>query len=143
MTNKQAAERLRYNYPDECYPKLCKAYDVAIKALEQPEPCQDAISRRAAISAITSHSGVVDKSVAKRILVQLPSVQPERKWIPCRERVPEVGDYVICSQENGDVGEGKLLPDGNWLILYESAEYGTRWVTAWMPLPEPYRETEP
>lgn len=64
----------------------------------------------------------------------------EPKWIPCKECMPEVGDYVICSQKNGDVGEGKLLPDGNWLILYESAEYGTRWVKAWMPLPLAYRE---
>ena len=70
----------------------------------------------------------------------MPTIEPEPKWIPCKECMPEVGDYVICSQKNGDVGEGKLLPDGNWLILYESAEYGTRWVTAWMPLPSAYRE---
>ena len=38
---------------------------------------QDLISRREAIRAITNHNGVVDKSVAKRILTQLPSAQPE------------------------------------------------------------------
>ena len=68
------------------------------------------------------------------------SALSEPHWIPCSERLPEMGDYVICAQENGDVGEGKLLPDGNWLILYESAEYGPRWVRAWMSLPEPYEE---
>ena len=77
---------------------------------------------------------------ARKLMVDAPEVQPEPKWISCKECLPEIGDYVICSQENGDVGEGKLLPDGNWLILYESAVYGIRWVTAWMPLPEPYRE---
>lgn len=76
---------------------------------------------------------------ALKLIVDAPEVKPEPKWIPCKERLPEVGDYVICSQENGDVGEGKLLPDGDWLILYESAVYGIRWVTAWMPLPEPYQ----
>lgn len=66
--------------------------------------------------------------------------QPDPKWIPCKKCMPEIGNYVICSQENGDVGEGKLLPDGNWLILYGSAEYEISWVTAWMPLPSAYRE---
>lgn len=68
-----------------------------------------------------------------------PTIEPEPQWIPCSEGLPEMGDYVICSQKNGDVGEGKLLPDGDWMILYESAEYGIRWVTAWMPLPSVYR----
>lgn len=36
----------------------------------------DLIDRQAAIRAITNHNGVVDKSVAKRILTQLPSAQP-------------------------------------------------------------------
>ena len=62
----------------------------------------------------------------------------ECKWIPASERLPEVGDYVICSQINRDVGEGYLLPDGRWKILYESAVYEQDWVKAWMPLPEPY-----
>jgi hypothetical protein len=64
----------------------------------------------------------------------------ECKWIPVSERLPEVGDFVICSQINRDVGEGTLLPDGRWHILFESCEYEAGWVTAWMPLPELYRE---
>lgn len=36
---------------------------------------EDTISRREAIDAIISQHGVVDKSVAKRILIQLPSAQ--------------------------------------------------------------------
>ncbi len=37
----------------------------------------DSISRQAAIKSITGHKGVVDKSVAKRILMQLPPAEPE------------------------------------------------------------------
>lgn len=37
----------------------------------------DLIERQVAIDAITSYNGVVDKSVAKRILIQLPPEQPE------------------------------------------------------------------
>ena len=44
---------------------------------------KDLIERQAAISAITSYSGVVDKSVAKRILTQLPSAQPEETCDTC------------------------------------------------------------
>lgn len=36
----------------------------------------DLISRQMAIDAMISQNGVVDKSVAKRILIQLPSVEP-------------------------------------------------------------------
>ena len=64
----------------------------------------------------------------------------ECKWIPVSERPPEVGDYVICSQINRDVGEGYLLPDGSWKILYESREYEAGWVKAWMPMPDRYTE---
>lgn len=46
-------------------------------------PINDCINRQAAISAITGHSGVVDKSVAKRILTQMPSAQP--KIIRCQD----------------------------------------------------------
>lgn len=40
-------------------------------------PSNDCISRRDTMSAIMNHSGVVDKSVAKRILTQMSSAQPE------------------------------------------------------------------
>lgn len=37
----------------------------------------DLISRQAAIRLITGYNGVMDKSVAKRLLIQMPSAQPE------------------------------------------------------------------
>ena len=43
----------------------------------------DLISRAEAVHAITSHDGVVDKSVAKRLLIQLQSVQPKPDIIAC------------------------------------------------------------
>lgn len=43
----------------------------------------DLIYRDEAIKTITSHNGVVDKSVAKRLLLQMKSAQPRQKgkWI--------------------------------------------------------------
>lgn len=63
----------------------------------------------------------------------------ENQWIPVSERLPEIGEYVLCSQENGDVGEGKLFYDGEWFICYDQTCRGSYWVKAWMPLPEPWK----
>ena len=62
------------------------AIDRAIEVLEQLPSAQpdvpdtsvgDMVSRQMALHIITGYNGVVDKSVAKRLLTQLPSVQPE------------------------------------------------------------------
>ena len=62
------------------------------------------------------------------------------KWIPCSERLPEVWDYVLCSQINGDVAEGQLLDDGYWHICYDQSHRRKTWVVAWQPLPERYKK---
>lgn len=42
----------------------------------------DLISRKDAINAIIKQNGTVDKSVAKRILIQLPSAEPKTAvWV--------------------------------------------------------------
>ena len=43
MTNAEAIETLRANYPDVCFEQLREAVDKAIKALEEPKwiPCVD------------------------------------------------------------------------------------------------------
>ena len=66
----------------------------------------------------------------------------ENQWIPCSERLPEVGEYVLCSQDNGDVGEGKLLDYGSWFICYDQTCRGDYWVKAWAPLPDQYKGEE-
>lgn len=38
MTREEAIDVLKHNYPSSCYEDLCKAVDMAIKALGQPEP---------------------------------------------------------------------------------------------------------
>ena len=70
-------------------------------------------------------------------LANFPTVN---QWISCGDRLPEIGEYVLCSQDNGDVGEGKLLDYGSWLICYDQTCRGSYWVNAWMPLPEPWKE---
>ena len=101
-------------------------------------------------------------------LTELPSAQPEQRWIPVTERLPEDIRPVIVTWKNTDPASyyqyivGKhftgtaCYKNGKW-YWYSSttedmlAEYG-RYDSeefdeaieciAWMPLPEPYREEE-
>ena len=71
------------------------------------------------------------------------------KWIPCSERLPESGEYVLVSFEN----DGIILPDmatyqvdqdgnGAFCASDDFVTYASvgLYVNAWMPLPEPYKE---
>ena len=60
-----------------------------------------------------------------------PSAQP--KWIPVSEGLPKKdGDYLVTTH----IGQlaRYIFAKGR------SEEYWTRCTTAWMPLPEPYKE---
>ena len=63
---------------------------------------------------------------------ELPSAEPEQRWIPVTERLPEATVSVIVTSTNGYVYTSRIV-SGEW-------EYGGN-VTAWMPLPEPYKES--
>lgn len=68
------------------------------------------------------------------------------RWIPVTERLPEKGHNILISTSYGYVGEGEYKGlkeyrhtwvQYRWSVLLRDDE-----VTAWMPLPEPYREEE-
>lgn len=65
------------------------------------------------------------------------------KWIPCDEELPDEGQIVLCSFKNGDIDvwtyRRSILwenPEGVWCNQYIVG------ITAWMPLPEPYKKEE-
>ena len=77
----------------------------------------------------------------------LPSAQP--RWIPCEERLPEEQDEYLVTwvtkRYSGKrlVGIGIFeydLSEDNWLFDDYMNAYVDATVTAWMPLPEPYKE---
>jgi len=131
----------------------------------------DLISRQAAIDEIKEIYEWHDNVTKERIIEhfkQLPSAQPEQRWIPCSERLPEDIRPVIVTWKNTDpksyyqyiVGKHftgtACYKNGKW-YWYSSttedmlAEYG-RYDSeefdeaieciAWMPLPEPYKGGE-
>ena len=96
------------------------------------------ISRQAAIDgkiSIQLADGVEiysDEAVPVEYLKRLPSAQPEQRWIPCSEKPPEEGSYLVWMP---------WAPPKHRIAV---AEYcGGYWniktpISAWMLLPEPY-----
>lgn len=73
----------------------------------------------------------------------LPSAQPEQRWIPCSERLPEKwGDYLVTMKWKG-VGFGEVYIETNMAVYDNRAkEWDCTDVIAWMPLPKPARLEE-
>ena len=120
----------------------------------------DLISRQQAIEAVEKsmyenpHENAIHRSMHDHehrhfltILMGLPSAQPEQRWIPCSERLPEIDKEVlvtdgelcwVCSLfESPDIEDGLYQWEDNYGHWYEFET----WV-AWMPLPEPYQRGE-
>lgn len=127
----------------------------------------DLISRQAAIEALEESKRIyVDRRVIigkmQDIVSNLPSAQPEQRWIPFKTRpltkaekeehpewdgildckLPDDGQRILVSvsvrgHESVQYDEFEFYTDGG-SYLDSGYEIGTE-ATAWMPLPEPYK----
>lgn len=75
-----------------------------------------------------------------------PTIEPEPRWIPCSERLPDddtlmLVNYIVNIPEAMDIWIGWHEMENVWYIDGEahSKEYGNE-VIAWMPLPTAYEE---
>lgn len=71
------------------------------------------------------------------------------RWIPCSERLPETSGYYLACVYDSDVDDFDFRK--NWFAHKDDYDMDeSEWrelqpfemVTAWMPLPKPYRESE-
>lgn len=92
--------------------------------------------------------GLIESCIAD--VKDLPSAQPEQRWIPATERLPEEYGEYICTMENGQVQECGFVPENQrglvdgWSTCEADGHkfLGYADVLAWMPLPEPWKEGE-
>ena len=113
----------------------------------------DCISRQAAIDALHMHLmyRMGTDSNKKRLddwINSLPSAQPEQRWIPCSERLPEDGRQVLVYARSVHYALAKYdemrEADGTYKKQWVTFDawkpfYTIKEVIAWMPLPEPYK----
>lgn len=114
----------------------------------------DLISRQAAIDAFTGILQVPDIETGNRVrdflevivgrIKAIPSAQPEQRWIPVSERLPKEGERVLATVNFDDPfvceidyweDARKAESDMEQMNFMES-------ITAWMPMPDPYKEEE-
>lgn len=129
-----------------------KGFDEEIARLEREwgaeeiEPCEDAVSRENALNGLiaTDLKGW-QLAIALESIEKLPSVTPKTQWIPVSEKLPEEGEPILFSTKTGRVYEGAyfdLIDNRQWYAYKDENYAWNNVVTAWMPLPQPYRESE-
>lgn len=104
------------------------------------------------LKAILNKLGEYEDAERQGVLLQLPCKEVNRmndKWIPVTERLPEDDKYIMVSFDNftmPDIGRYEVDQDGNGAFYPGDDEKRYTaydlYVNAWMPLPEPYRESE-
>lgn len=88
--------------------------------------------------ALKSRINTVFFSEIGKIIDEAPTVN---EWIPCSERLPDKEELVLVT-DNDSIEFGKLicgLFGDLWLIWVGDCWTEAMKVTAWMPLPEPYK----
>lgn len=109
--------------------------DAALEALIE----KGQTSRRYKLSEIWELNG----QEIKEALNTIPSAQPKPQWIPCSERMPDAAQRVLLSG-HGVVMIGMLHSFGKYSLEPTgiSYVYSKDDIEAWMPLPEPYAQSE-
>ena len=150
MTNDEAIKEIkdasdsevRYGDTEYHYDKVMKrveAFDMAIKALET-QTCEDCISREEAIR-VAEQGQIQGYEWQFKKLCNLPSVTSQQtRWIPVSERLPKENVSVIGTTKFNDIYETELYDDCGEKKWYADGNYDVP-IVAWLPLPEPYRES--
>ena len=106
----------------------------------------DCIDRQTIINLLTSRAETLRglygdlggaASGVRKLIQTLPSAEPEWKWIPVNERLPEDSETVLITHKGG-VSFG-WYNGSYWERGASTKHKPLQTVIAWMPLPEKYR----
>lgn len=75
-------------------------------------------------------------------LLELPSVQPEQRWIPCKKQMPEPDSWAIWCSRKGLIQVARWKEDAIDHFWPGQGFFELEDAVAWISLPEPYREEE-
>ena len=126
---------------DELNEKIRK-YEGQIKAL-RTEIEQDTVMVGACRDEINDLRKCLEEKLEKEADIQI--AQPEQRWIPVSERMPEPYTPVLISAVEGDHYIVECGMTRNIGIIHQKPEWITAdfgfpvKVVAWMPLPEPWK----
>ena len=73
----------------------------------------------------------------KHLIEKQPTVTAHPGWIPCSERLPEVGESVLICDAYGDICIGHRTRSGYYFPDF--CDDKIKDVRAWAELPEPYK----
>ena len=90
------------------------------------------MTREEAIENITEIKKCEAGVYAEALDMAIESLE-QTKWIPVSEKLPEIGQYILCSLIKAKDVKHRVI------ICEYKREVWWSYVTAWMPLPEPYK----
>jgi len=75
---------------------------------------------------------------AEKKVEEAPTIDAVPRWIPCKERLPELDEICLVTEKDGSIRHCYF--DSVDPVLFATVEEGmyVKNVVAWMPLPEPY-----
>lgn len=88
------------------------------------------------------------QDLAEAVYMAVQALEQEPKWIPVTEKLPEAGEYVgdvakyyLVQNEYGDMLVARYTHSEYWEQIYQLKPCADE-IVAWMPLPEPYKESD-
>lgn len=97
--------------------------------VDRPLADKEIVSRLRDIQKQIGGSYAIDRAIEVIEAVAEQSTQPEQRWIPFNERLPEDGEMVLVQFDDG----------GMYILMFPNI-YKRPNMVAWMPFPKPYKE---
>ena len=88
---------------------------------------------------------VINDRDKQALEMAIKALEQEPKWIPVSEKLPEHYQNILFSTKTDRVFEGRYFKDETEHQWYSFRDECFAWnnvVTAWMPLPKPYKPQE-